>query len=218
MRNFLQERLQKNRAPPLVHSWEFWHDRQDRKNVEGKEEKLEGETTSDTKGAYEDRLVKLSDIHDVRSFWAVFNNFDVSVLPLRDSVHLFHKGVKPIWEDARNEKGGSWTFRVAKSSGADFWREVCMMAIGEQLQAAVESERTRFRDDICGVSLGVRFNSVLIQVWNRDGDHEKGVERILQVVLENTPPTLAPREGSYYYKKHSEHAGFKSGATDGQDS
>ena len=30
MRNFLQSRLQKNRAPPLVHSWDFWHDRQDR--------------------------------------------------------------------------------------------------------------------------------------------------------------------------------------------
>lgn len=83
-----------------------------------------------------------------------------------------------------------------------------MMAIGEQLQQAVETERTTFRDDICGVSLGVRFNSMLIQVWNRDGEHQEGVDGILKTVVENLSPELAPKEGTYYYKKHSEHAGF----------
>lgn len=82
------------------------------------------------------------------------------------------------------------------------------MAIGEQLQAAVESERTTFRDDICGVSLGVRFNSMLIQIWNRDGEHKEGVEGILRTVTENLSQELKPKEGSYYYKKHNEHAGF----------
>ena len=83
-----------------------------------------------------------------------------------------------------------------------------MMAIGEQLQSAVESERTTFRDDICGISLGVRFNSLLVQIWNRDGEHNEGVEKILATVLENLSSELKPRDGSYYYKKHSEHAGF----------
>lgn len=208
MRNFLQARLQKNRAPPLVHSWDFWHDRQDRLSNTADGDTEEGQPMS----VYEARLVKLSEINDVRCFWAVFNNFDVKVLPLRDSVHLFHRGIKPVWEDSRNEKGGSWTFRVPKHQGAEFWQDVCMMAIGEQLQAAVESDRTTFRDDICGISLGVRFNSLLVQVWNRDGDHNEGIDRILQTVLENLPASLKPREGSYYYKKHSEHTGFSGNA------
>ncbi|CZT18888.1 related to translation initiation factor 4e [Ramularia collo-cygni] len=201
MLNFLQSRLQKNRAPPLVHGWDFWHDRQDR---------AANPDSHDTPpGTYEDRLEPLAHINDVRQFWSVFNNFDVAQLKLRDSVHLFHKGVKPVWEDPRNARGGSWTFRVPKSQAGDFWKEICMMAIGEQLQNAVEDPaRQIFRDDICGVSLGVRFNSMLVQIWNRDGCHAAGIERIAQTVLEGISEGMKPREGSYYYKKHDEHAGF----------
>lgn len=93
-----------------------------------------------------------------------------------------------------------------------------MMAIGEQLQNAVTDEsRDRFRDDICGVSLGVRFNSMLVQIWNRDGEHQEGIDGVLETVLGNLSEELKPREGSYYYKKHSEHAGFAVPAT-GADS
>lgn len=209
MRNFLQARLQKNRAPPLVHSWDFWHDRQDRSPANLTNGTNDASTLPN---AYEERLVRLAEVNDVRSFWAVFNNFDTAMLPLRDSVHLFHKGIKPIWEDPRNEKGGSWTFRVPKSQAPEFWKEVCMMAIGEQLQAAVDSDRKTFRDDICGISLGVRFNSMLVQIWNRDGSHEAGIQNILTTILSNLSADFAPREGSYYYKKHSEHSGFSGNA------
>ena len=199
MRNFLQARLQKNRAPPLVHSWDFWHDRQ-------AQQKQTNGTPSET--TYKDRLEVLANVDDVRKFWNVFNNFDISRLQLRDSVHLFHKGIRPVWEDVRNARGGAWTFRVPKQQAAEFWKEVCMMAIGEQLQSCVETERTTFRDDICGVSLSVRFNSMLVQIWNRDGAHTEGIERILGLVVENLSEELKPREGSFYYKKHSEHSGF----------
>ncbi|KXS96010.1 hypothetical protein AC578_3917 [Pseudocercospora eumusae] len=203
MLNFLQTRLnQKNRAPPLVHSWEFWHDRQDR-STEASE--------AGKQHTYESRLEHLAQISDVKAFWSVFNNFDLTRLQLRDSIHLFHKGVKPVWEDARNEKGGAWTFRVPKSQAPDFWKELCMMAIGEQLQSAVESDqpdKKSFRDDICGVSLSVRFNSMLVQIWNRDAEHQAGVDQVLQTVFDGLSPGLKPRDGSYYYKRHNEHAGF----------
>ncbi|KAK5167805.1 uncharacterized protein LTR77_007504 [Saxophila tyrrhenica] len=209
MRNFLQARLQKNRAPPLVHSWDFWHDRQEKSPAPPS-----NGSNGAAEGSYEDRLEVLAMVDDVKKFWNVFNNFDIGRLALRDSVHLFHKGVKPVWEDPRNSRGGAWTFRVPKAVAVEFWRDVCLMAIGEQLQNAVESDRTTFRDDICGISLGVRFNSMLIQIWNRDGEHQEGVNGILTTVLENLSPELKLKEGSYYYKKHSEHAGFTGSTSD----
>ncbi|KAG8631754.1 hypothetical protein KVT40_000894 [Elsinoe batatas] len=205
-REMKQNLLSKLRAPPLVHSWDFWHDRQDRKPTSGSTP-AEG-TDKGSEAKYEDRLIHLSAISDVKAFWSTFNNFDITVLPIRDSVHLFHRGVKPVWEDPRNAKGGSWTFRVPKDKANEFWKEICMMAIGEQLQAAVESKRITFRDDICGVSLSVRFNSFLIQIWNRDAEHKEGVDKILKTVLENLPEELRPAEERRYYKKHKEHAGF----------
>nr|POE85083.1 eukaryotic translation initiation factor ncbp [Quercus suber] len=211
MRDFLQARLQKNRAPPLVHGWDFYHDRQDRNSSTSTSTSTSTSSSTSTSTpapTYAQRLEHLATITDVRHFWSVFNNFPLTALALRDSIHLFHAGVQPLWEHPRNVRGGSWTFRVARSHAAEFWQDVCLMAIGEQLQGAVTSARTTFRDDICGVSLSVRFNSVLVQVWNRDAEHEEGVQRLREVVLAGLREDLRPKEGSFYYKRHCEHAGF----------
>ena len=56
--------------------------------------------------------------------------------------------------------------------------------------------------------MSVRFNSNLITIWNRDGANEKTKDGILAVVLENLTSDLKPQPRNYYYKKHSEHAGF----------
>jgi Eukaryotic initiation factor 4E len=117
---------------PLQHTWVFWHDRQEPKSRS---------STAKPEGNYAERLTQLHAISDVRQFWEVFNNFDVATLPMRDSVHLFKSGVKPLWEDPRNERGGAWTFRVPKDKVREFWQEVCMMAVGEKLQDAVATNR-----------------------------------------------------------------------------
>jgi Eukaryotic initiation factor 4E len=97
-----------------------------------------------------------------QTFWQVYNNTPFSTLPLRDSLHLFKKNVKPIWyvafcpvtgaleltvccrEDPRNKNGGAWTFRVPKANSQEFWKEVQMMAIGEILQEVVERGMQNF--------------------------------------------------------------------------
>jgi hypothetical protein len=138
--------IQTLRPPPLVHQWEFWHDRQDRKPKAPTSASSESPSSTAADPSlqsndYESRLRNLHSISDVRDFWEVFNNFDISKLQLRDSIHLFHRGVKPVWEDPRNVKGGSWTFRVNKNQAQKFWQQLCLMAIGEKLQEAVASKR-----------------------------------------------------------------------------
>lgn len=64
-------------------------------------------------------------------------------------------------------------------------------------------------DQICGVGLSVRFNSHLISIWHRESSKKKSIDAILQCVLENLPPELTPKSENYFYKKHSDHAGFK---------
>ncbi|KAF2434019.1 translation initiation factor eIF4e [Tothia fuscella] len=207
---------------PLVHSWTFWHDRQDRKRSPEPSTNATSTTTTtpsittsndvdEGDKKYEDRLVELLELSDVKHFWELFNNFNLKSLPLRDSVHLFKKGVKPLWEDERNVRGGAWTFRVPKEQAAEFWKHVCLLAIGENLQEAVAMDRTAFKDDICGASYSVRFTSILITIWNRDADHEDGIKRILDTVLEQVPEEIVPKPSAYYYKKHSDHAGFSAG-------
>jgi Eukaryotic initiation factor 4E len=138
---------------PLVHSWEFWHDRSNREKALDPKATVEASaTSSSTKSddTYEERLVKLLDITDVQHFWELYNNFPVDkMLRLRDSVHLFKKGVKPLWEDPRNVRGGAWTFRVPKEQAPEFWKHICLAAIGEALQSAVYDESRKSMSNEC---------------------------------------------------------------------
>lgn len=63
-------------------------------------------------------------------------------------------------------------------------------------------------DDLCGLSLSIRFNSNLITIWNRDGTAQATVDGMLNTILTKISPDIRPKDGSYYYKRHSEHAGF----------
>lgn len=69
-------------------------------------------------------------------------------------------------------------------------------------------------DQLCGVGLSVRFNSHLISVWHRDASKQKSVDAILATVLEELPAELKPKSDNYFYKKHSDHAGFKAPASE----
>lgn len=77
-------------------------------------------------------------IESVQDFWRYNNNTPVDQIKMRESIYLFKQGFKPMWEDRRNILGGSWTFRVGKNIGPDFWTRVQLMAIGEQLQSALD--------------------------------------------------------------------------------
>jgi Eukaryotic initiation factor 4E len=67
-------------------------------------------------------------------------------------------------------------------------------------------------DQLCGVGLSVRFNSHLISVWHRDASQQKSIDAILATVLEELPAELKPKPDNYFYKKHSDHVGFKAPA------
>jgi hypothetical protein len=175
-------------------------------------------------GSYTATLEQLgSQIESVQDFWRYNNNTPVDQIKMRESIYLFKQGFQPVWEDRRNINGGSWTFRVPKATGPDFWTRVQLMAIGEKLQGCLElgkfhtrnyiSNLTRLGDQLCGVGLSVRFNSHLISIWHREGSNQKSIDAILATVLEELPEELKPKPDNYFYKKHSDHAGFKAPPT-----
>lgn len=67
-------------------------------------------------------------------------------------------------------------------------------------------------DQLCGVGLSVRFNSHLISIWHRDASRQKSIDALLATVLEELPDDMTPKPDNYFYKKHSDHAGFKGAA------
>lgn len=117
--------LRRIRPAPLKYAWAFYHDK------------------NSTSGDYEGRLtVMLENIVTIKPFWEMMNQFPFENLRLRDSVHFFKRGVKPVWEDPRNINGGSWTFRVPKAQSPDFWKETLLLVVGEQFADVIEPRKT----------------------------------------------------------------------------
>ncbi|KAF2126657.1 translation initiation factor eIF4e [Dothidotthia symphoricarpi CBS 119687] len=189
------------RVPEFRHKWMFWAEKGQQSAPKDNPVKAEG---------YAMRPKPLGEqIISVKEFYQHFNNIPVESLKLRDSIHLFHVGVKPVWEDPRNVKGGAWYFKIGKDVAEQFWHEMCLLAVGDVLQGAVETKRIAFNDDICGITYSVRWNAVQVAVWTRDAENEAGKAKLLAVILDKLSPELQPKkEGSYWYKAHKEHAGF----------
>jgi hypothetical protein len=182
--------LKAMRPLPTQHYWNVYFDRPSKS--QGQED-------------YQAQLEQLGgQIESVQDFWRYNNNTPVDQIKMRESIYLFKSGFKPIWEDRRNIYGGSWTFRVPKSSGPDVWTRIQLLAIGEKLQSVLDED-----DQICGVGLSVRFNSHLISIWHRYASKQKSIDSILECILEELPAELRPKSDNYFYKKHSDHAGFK---------
>ncbi|KAL2141410.1 hypothetical protein VTI28DRAFT_2454 [Corynascus sepedonium] len=197
-----QNFLKAMRPLPTQHYWNVWFDRQQGKD-QAQQQQQQG--SGGNNGEYHAQLEQLgAPIESVQDFWRYNNNTPVDQIRMRESIYLFKVGFKPIWEDRRNILGGSWTFRVPKSIGPDVWTRVQLLAIGEKLQGALEEG-----DQICGVGLSVRFNSHLISIWHRDASRQRSIDGILQCVLSELPPELCPKPENYFYKRHSDHAGFK---------
>lgn len=117
--------LRRMRPAPLKYAWAFYHDK------------------NSTSGDYEGRLtVMLENIVTIKPFWEMMNQFPFGNLRLRDSVHFFKRGVKPVWEDPRNINGGSWTFRVPKAYSQEFWKETLLLVVGEQFADVIEPRKT----------------------------------------------------------------------------
>jgi hypothetical protein len=121
------------RVPEFRHKWMFWAEKGQQATPKDKSASSE---------EYASRPKPLGDqIISVKEFYQHFNNIPVENLKLRDSIHLFHMGIKPVWEDPRNTRGGAWYFKIPKDIAAQFWHEMCLLAVGDGLQGAVETKR-----------------------------------------------------------------------------
>jgi hypothetical protein len=121
------------RVPEFRFRWLFWAEK-------GQQGAPKDKTASSEE--YASRPKPLGEqIISIKEFYQHFNNIPVESLKLRDSIHLFHMGIRPVWEDPRNTRGGAWYFKISKDIAAQFWHEICLLAVGDVLQGAVETKR-----------------------------------------------------------------------------
>ena len=128
---------------PLKSSWVVWYRPPTSKNAD-----------------YEKSIVPLASFSTAESFWAVYTHLKrPSALPSVSDYHIFKKGVRPVWEDEENKRGGKFVMRLKKGVADRYWEDILLMIVGDQFGEAGE--------EVCGAVLSVRSGEDVLSVWTK---------------------------------------------------
>jgi len=113
---------------------------------------------------WEQNLRVVSPFSTVEDFWSVYNHIK-SASEIRNgcSYFVFKEGLKPMWEDEGNRRGGRWLINLDRKQRHLLdakWLEVLLCLIGE----AFDEDG----DDICGAVVDVRGKTDRISIWTAD--------------------------------------------------
>jgi len=134
---------------PLEDAWCIWFDRYIGRGYTAQE--------------YSDAIKQVCCFNTVQNFWRWFNNLPTAgELEVSCTYHLMKEGIRPLWEDPRNVRGGNFTAKIPIEGVDDVWMNLCLLAIGGQFDLFL----SEFGDEICGISIGMRKTDASIYIWN----------------------------------------------------
>lgn len=112
---------------------------------------------------YEKTLHSIARVETVEDFFTAYSHLKrPSTLPLVSDYHLFKEGIRPIWEDGDNKRGGKWIVRLKKGVADRYWEELLLALIGDQFAEASE--------EVCGAVLSVRNGEDILSIWTRNSE------------------------------------------------
>uniref|UniRef100_A0A1B6HUS2 eIF-4F 25 kDa subunit n=1 Tax=Homalodisca liturata TaxID=320908 RepID=A0A1B6HUS2_9HEMI len=132
---------------PLNSTWTLWYYENDRKR------------------SWEENQREIISFETVEDFWSLYNHIKLaSELRHGCDYSLFKKGIRPMWEDTSNVKGGRWLISLDKKQREheldSFWLETLLCMIGEAFDD--------HGDEVCGAVVNVRNKGDKIAVWTSD--------------------------------------------------
>lgn len=174
------------KSTPLASTWNFYMFY-----------RAPGSKTADN---YEKNIHSLGSFSTIEGFWSIYSHMKrPNDLEPPTDYHLFRNGIRAIWEDQDNVKGGKWIIRLKKGLGSYYWERLIMALIGEQ-----------FPVDALGAVISVRLNEDIISIWNRTASAEKVRHEICRALCSALE---LPADTKLEYKEHYEavrdHSSFR---------
>lgn len=128
----------------------------------------------------------------MQAFWTVYSHLKrPSSLPTVSDYHIFKEGIRPVWEDEENRRGGKWTMRLKKGVADRYWEELLMAIIGDQFAEAGE--------EVCGAVVSVRLGEDVFSIWTKnDGGRNVKIRETIKRVLN------LPADTNLQWRSHDE--------------
>ncbi|KAI1788075.1 translation initiation factor eIF 4e-like domain-containing protein [Ganoderma leucocontextum] len=163
---------------PLEHPWTIFHDSKSKMPFTPASEGPTTATyTAPESQEYEAGLTVIGEFDTVESFCRYFNWLKPpSKLERNSNYHLFKSGIKPMWEDEANAKGGKWVLTMKNNPQLldRCWSWLAMALVGEDLDEG---------DEICGAVVSLRSKVDRIQVWTRSKEDLEKINGIARKMV-----------------------------------
>lgn len=133
---------------------------------------------------YEKSIKPMCRISTAQEFWSVYVKLKrPSLLPAVSDYHFFKEGIRPVWEDEENKRGGKWIMRLKKGIADRYWENLLLALIGDQFFEAGE--------EVCGAVVSVRSGEDVFSIWTKnDGGRNVKIRETLKRVLELPTDTV----------------------------
>ena len=69
-------------------------------------------------------------------------------------------GIKPMWEDPKNRKGGCFSYKINNKNVSSIWKNLSYSLVGESL-----TENTNVRPCINGITISPKKNFCIVKIW-----------------------------------------------------
>ncbi|GET89814.1 eukaryotic translation initiation factor-like [Leishmania tarentolae] len=194
----------------LQRSWTLWYDSPSTYNTEN----------------WEMSLVPIMTVHSVEEFFVMIRYMKpLHALRTSSQYHFFQEGVKPMWEDPANKKGGKLWVNLditsangrssnnasgtaaadgcsaeAKTDLDKAWENVLMATVGEYLDC-VEKKDASAEPFVTGIVMSKRKYHNRLAVWVSDGSALDKIEALKKTLTKEA--SLAPI-ASIVFTKHGE--------------
>ena len=128
---------------------------------------------------------KIMTIKTVEDIIGLFRNLSK---PIISSCMLFimKNDIKPMWEDERNRKGGSFSYKINNRIVANIWKELAYLLVGESLLI-------KNKDIVNGITISPKKNFCIVKVWLNTCKH-------IDPTIINAPKGLS--SSGCIFKKH----------------
>ena len=114
-----------------------------------------------------------------------------STLPTVSDYHFFKEGIRPVWEDDENRRGGKWIMRLKKGVADRYWEDLILAMIGDQFAEASE--------EVCGAIVSVRSGEDVFSIWTKnDGGRNIKIRETIKRIL------ALPNDTNLQWRSHDE--------------
>jgi hypothetical protein len=73
---------------------------------------------------------------------------------------IMRDGIKPMWEDPKNKKGGCFSYKINNKNVSSIWKNLSYSLVGESL-----TENVNVRPCINGITISPKKNFCIVKIW-----------------------------------------------------